>query len=308
MTIRTWIGGTGRIRDPEAWTPSGSPVSGDVLLLPTGTAFAKHQMLNGLSIAFIHPMSSSDPVPVLAIKNVTLSIDSRIIASNVIVPPSGVYFVDGRGRVEAYGHNTNHGTIMTSHSGLGSPGGSISLHLNDGIFVNDGLIRSNILSGISVTSTDGAVLKNNGIISTAGGMVLDAKIIGEGIIRLGDQGLNFMHGASPVVGALTIDGFVGKHQTVEILTGGRLTINDVSQFHATIKDFNNVPWIGLNLETITLKGVDVTSFSYRSGEGQGVLTLRNGCEVVGKLAFVGDYTQSSFQTSHEFGNTVLTVA
>ena len=33
MTSKTWNGGTARFLDPDAWTPVGAPVSGDLLLM-----------------------------------------------------------------------------------------------------------------------------------------------------------------------------------------------------------------------------------------------------------------------------------
>jgi len=307
-TARTWNGGVADFLDPNAWTPFGVPSPHDALTIHTGISVAQHLTIDQ-SIFFRHSQFSPDPVPELAISDVKISADSKIYTDNILVAlPVLEFLPGGHGRIEASGHNINYGTIGAYSRDVVSIGSTLDIDLKAGLFVNEGTLHTDFISSLNVTATEDAVLKNNGTIdATEGRMVIDARIIGDGLIQMGNAGghLQFLHG-SPVIAHVELGGSVGKNQTVDIFQG-RLTIDDVSSFHADIKDFSHLDFAGFPLEAIILKGVDVTSFSYRNSNGSGVLTLKSGDDVVGKLSFLGDYSEASFHTSYANGTTTLTV-
>ena len=161
MTIRTWNGGTASFQNPEAWTPQGVPSSGDMLIIETGTSVARHVDIDGQNIFFRHSEFALNPVPELVIKGVTISTASRIYTDNIRVPPPVLDFLPGNhGRIEASGHNINYGTIGAFTGNIVSLGSTLDLDLNAGLFVNEGTLFSRILSTLSVTATEDAVLKN----------------------------------------------------------------------------------------------------------------------------------------------------
>jgi hypothetical protein len=105
--------------------------------------------------------------------------------------------------------------------------------------------------------------------------------------------------------SLEFDGLVGGGQTIDFSPFGQLQIDDLKDFHATIDDFKGGSQTFPGIESIVLKGIDVTSSSYEGGMNSGVLTLKTGNTIDGHLSFSGAYATSSFQLSLVNGDTHL---
>ncbi len=93
MTNRTWTnGGTDSFNDPAAWTPDGTPESGDVLTIAEGNPDATDLTLQGLTIGLgantgipFSPLGYL-PSPVLTLDGSTIGAGTTIVLPAVFRP------------------------------------------------------------------------------------------------------------------------------------------------------------------------------------------------------------------------------
>jgi len=301
MVQRSWNGGIGLFTDPNAWTPMGAPAPGDTLDISTGTVVAVHQYFGDETIRLTGPVSGP---PELAIAGTTIGQDSSVTTS--IIPQLGPP-LPGAGVIQAWGVNTNLGSIAVLGSADLQPRpASMTININFGLFQNRGTLSTNNFGNLDITKNGHpGILQNNGEVDVSGHVRITADTLGHGTFQFGTAAN--LHG-SFIPMTLEFGAFVGGGQSIDFSPFSHLQIDDLKDFHATIDDFNIRSLPFFEVESIVLKGVEVTSIDYNGGPSSGVLTLKTGNTVDGHLSFSGAHTTSSFQVNVVAGDTRLTVA
>lgn len=312
MTTRTWNGSTAALTNPADWTPAGAPQPGDTLVINAGTARASHLHLNKLNIELNGPVANA---PVLELDGVKIGADTTIALSNDTPP---VFNFTAAADIIAAGRNLNAGTILSAPNTPFNVTATLTIdivpgaHGRPGTLVNQGTIGENYVGTLLIHGAPHTQLVNDGTLKLSGQATLAAAIDGCGTI---DIGPDIIAGPLLFVPALTVDAPVGHGQTLQFIGpssggGGEVTLTDPGSFHALIRNFINAPdpfTPGLDDESITLAGIDVTSFSYKGDATHGVLTLDAGGSVAARLRFAGDYTTSSFDVATSAAGSTITV-
>ena len=301
MVQRSWNGGIGLFTDFTGWTPMGAPSPGDTLDISAGTVVAVHQHLSDETIQLTGPVSGP---PELVIAGTTIGQDTSITTS--VIPQLGPP-LPGSGIIQAWGVNTNLGSIAVLGSvDLQPRPASMAININFGLFQNRGTIATNNFGNLDITGSGHlGALQNNGEVDVSGHVRITAATLGHGNFQFGTAAN--LHG-SFIPMTLEFGAFVGGGQSIDFSPFSQLQIDDLKDFHATINDFDIRSLPFFEVESIVLKGVEVTSIDYNGGPSSGVLTLKTGDTVDGRLSFSGAHTTSSFQVSVVMGDTHLSVA
>jgi len=301
MDQRSWNGGTDLFTDPGAWTPPGMPASGDILGISAGTVLAVHQYIENVALRLTGPVSEP---PELVMIGTTIGPNSLVQTS--AIPQAGPS-LPGAAVVQAWGYNVNLGTIaVTGTVDIAPRPASMTLNIHPGVFQNGGTILTNSFGNLNITNDEHAgIFHNDGEVDVGGHVRITAATLGHGTFQFGTAGN--LHGSFLRQG-LEFEGLVGSGQIIDFSPFSVLQIDDLKRFHATISDFNVKSGFPYGeVESIVLKGVEITSLDYKGGPTDGVLTLKSGNAVDGHLSFSGEHTTSSFQVSVVNGDTHLTI-
>lgn len=251
MTTRTIVGPLAIINAAYGWDPSGKPVNGDTLDVPSGNAVMVGGSMPATTVML------GDPSPILQRPTPTLDLvgHTRLGTVDFESGPSAV-----NATIDVFGY----ATIGDIHLGGSYPGGVLTINIAPG-----STLAETITSGATRSTVDinGGTVKNTGDSVFLAGTV-SADVIGKG---------EWTVGGSYPPGRLTFLNSVGHGQTVNLAASAGLTIGDPADFHATVNIEQS--WAETPLATVLLSGVHGDTFTYKND----LLTIKSGSAVVDRL-------------------------
>lgn len=268
MATKTWTGAqSADSSDPANWTPSGVPQAGDSPVINSGTISLIGDNLNGDTLtatpgASIDVGAGSD-----------LKIQGELYNQQ---PPSDPITVDLAAGGTADIAWDEYATVVVN-----ATGGTLSSEMYEGAE------QINIASGATLTaetiSDDNAALtiSGPGTLDVAG--VVGAHWIGLALSPAAIIGNGTITGPGPV----TIDSAVASGITLTMTYEGDPVVLDKPwNFDGAIVDTDSYPVASARTETVTLSGLEATSYT----DANGVLTLYQGDAVEAAYRVQSDYT------------------
>jgi hypothetical protein len=289
-TVQTWFGGTGNFSDPQNWSPAGSPVATDTLVIDAGRVRADNLVITNPNIRLGSPTTT----PTLVLQDSTLAATSSVRVETTTFDPSqadlearirvlGAVMEDGAIDVGTTGIDVNQ--LFPAHLTISMARGS-SFTMDPGAiwFSSDG-------STLDVNGPERtAQFVNNGEVEAFGGTVrMNVPVTGQGTFDV------LFNNNNVRAGTLEFTENVGAGETVK-LDAGLLKLDEPMNFLASIQDFNSD-------STIELTHTKVTSADYSNG----VLTLFDKNRVEARLNIVGDFTTEQFAIANHDGNAFITL-
>jgi hypothetical protein len=289
-TVQTWFGGTGNFDDPQNWSPAGSPVTTDTLIIDAGQVRAANLTLTNPNIQLGSPTSA----PTLILRDSTLAATSSIRVQTTTFDPS---LPDLEARIRVVGAVTEDGAIDVGTTGIDvnqlfpayltvsmARGSSFTMDPGAIWFSSDG-------STIDVNGPERAAqFVDNGEIEAFGGTVrMNVPVTGQGTFDV------LFNNNNVRAGTLEFAEDVGAGETVK-LDAGLLKLDEPLNFLASIQDFNPD-------STIELTHAKITSADYSNG----VLTVFDKHRVEARLNIVGDFTTEQFAIANHEGNAFVTL-
>jgi hypothetical protein len=289
-TVQTWFGGTGNFSDPQNWSPAGSPVATDTLIINAGRVRADNLVITNPNIRLGSPTTT----PTLVLQDSTLAATSSVRVETTTFDPSQA---DLDARIRVLGAVTDDGAIDVGTTGVDvnqlfpahltismAKGSSFTMDPGAIWFSSDG-------STLDVNGPERtAQFVNNGEVEAFGGTVrMNVPVTGQGAFDV------LFNNNNVRAGTLEFTEDVGAGETVK-LDAGLLKLDEPTKFLASIQDFNPD-------STIELTHTKVTSADYSNG----VLTLFDKHRVEAQLNIVGDFTTEQFAITNHDGNAFVTL-
>jgi hypothetical protein len=289
-TVQTWFGGTGNFSDPQNWSPAGSPVATDTLVIDAGRVRADNLAITNPNIRLGSPTTT----PTLVLHDSTLAATSSVRVETTTFDPSQP---DLEARIRVLGAVTQDGAIDVGTTGIDvnqlfpahltismARGSSFTMDPGAIWFSSDG-------STIDVNAPErSAQFVNNGEVEAFGGTVrMNVPVTGQGTFDV------LFNNNNVRAGTLEFAEDVGTGETVK-LDAGLLKLDEPLNFLGSIQDFNPD-------STVELTHTKVTSADYSNG----VLTLFDKHRVEARLDIVGDFTTEQFAIANHDGNAFVTL-
>ncbi len=289
-TVQTWFGGTGNFSDPQNWSPAGSPVATDTLVIDAGRVRADNLAITNPNIRLGSPTTT----PTLVLHDSTLAATTSVRVETTTFDPSQP---DLDARIRVLGAVTQDGAIDVGTTGIDvnqlfpahltvsmAKGSSFTMDPGAIWFSSDG-------STVDVNAPERtAQFVNNGEVEAFGGTVrMNVPVTGQGTFDV------LFNNNNVRAGTLEFAEDVGAGETVK-LDAGLLKLDEPLNFLASIQDFNPD-------STIELTHTKVTSADYSNG----VLTLFDKQRVEARLDIVGDFTTEQFAIANHDGNAFITL-
>jgi hypothetical protein len=289
-TVQTWFGGTGNFSDPQNWSPAGSPVATDTLIINAGRVRADNLAITNPNIRLGSPTTT----PTLVLQDSTLAATSSVRVETTTFDPSQA---DLEARIRVLGAVTQDGAIDVGTTGV-DVNQLFPAHLTISMATGSSFTMD---PGAIWFSSDGSTLDvngpertaqfvNNGEVEAFGGTVrMNVSVTGQGTFDV------LFNNNNVRAGTLEFTEDVGAGETVK-LDAGLLKLDEPTKFLASIQDFNPD-------STIELTHTKVTSADYSNG----VLTLFDKHRVEAQLNIVGDFTTEQFAITNHDGNAFVTL-
>ena len=279
MAIKTWDGTVNSFDSAADWSTLGVPMPGDTAIINAGIVNVPGDTLRGLTLQL---QGATGSVPTLNLVDAVLAPDTTLNASNTASFGSTPVTLGIQGNV------VNRGAMTFTGSSRFSINVAPDAAAVSGMLDNEGTI--DIVNSspyfFSTASNPAATVQNNGAIAIwnplAGyqSAIIEESLTGTGTIQINSQT------------RLDLSRAVGADQTVQF-TGGTsgnsiLQIDRLGSFQASINGFSQS-------DLIAVVNTPYTSFTYTSTSANtGTMTLFNQGAAVGKLGFIGAYTQNDF--------------
>jgi hypothetical protein len=290
-TEQTWFGGTGNFSDPQNWSPAGSPVATDTLVIDAGRVRADNLVIANPNIQLGSPTTT----PTLVLQDSTLAATSSVRVETTTFDHSQP---DLAARIRVVGAVTEDGAVDVGTTGIDvnqlfpahltvsmAKGSSFTMDPGAIWFSSDG-------STVDVKGPErSAQFVNNGEVEAFGGTVrMNVPVTGQGTFDV------LFNNNNVRAGTLEFADDVGAGETVN-LNAGLLKLDEPLSFLAAIQDFNPD-------STIELTHTKVTSADYSNG----MLTLFDKHRVEARLNIVGDFTTEQFAIANHDGNAFITLS
>jgi hypothetical protein len=290
-TVQTWFGNTGDFGDPNNWTPPGSPLETDTLIIDAGRAQADSLTINNPTIQLGSPGSS----PTLVLQDSILGVANAIKLETTRFDPAAP---DIRGRIKVMGAVTDNGTID-----VGAAGADVHQLFPAHLTLNIARDSSFTLTPTGIwSSSNGSTIDvsargkhttfaNNGTIEAVGGTVtLNAAVSGHGVFDV------LANSGAIRGGTVEFRQSVARGEIVR-LENGMLVLDAPMRFLGEIEQFNPA-------SRIELRDTKATRADYDNG----VLKLFDQHRLVAALDLVGNFTSDQFQLSRKGDNTFVALA
>lgn len=209
---------------------------------------------------------------------------------------------NGRGYTTANALTIGKDGVFEAAGGTISTGG-LSL-LNGALFVSRAASTGAGLSANRVV-VNGAVANNGLIVAEGPGILFHDAIIGTGTISFNRIAAlpGFDTPVDPAVAGTLEVGSVGAGQTVAMLGGDTLILDNPAAFAGTISGFGTTDRI------VVSSAAAVTRATYQAtGSGRGTLTFSSGSTSVGTVTLTGNYAGDSFMVTPGTAGASVTVA
>jgi hypothetical protein len=290
-TLQTWFGGTGSFTKAKDWSPPGSPVGTDTLIINAGQVRADNLTISNPSIH----LGSSAATPTLVLNNVTLGATDQIRVQSTTFDPTAPRL---KADIIASGTVTQNGafdvgTTAVNVNQLFPADLSLSIKANSSFTLSSsGIWFSNDGSNVSVqASGKSATFIDNGEIDAYGGNVtFGLPVSGNGYFKIASNNAGSLNGTVEFASAVSSG-------TVVNLTAGILKLDGPLTFLGTIEDFNAA-------STIDLSNIQATFANYIGGS----LLVFDRMHEVAALKLPGFSSAGQFNIEESNGSTFITLA
>lgn len=299
MATRNWLGGQHSFFDPNAWSPFGAPIAGDVAIIGPGSASAANvASASGVAIDGITVLLDDGPGATGSAFVPTLSLSNAVIGSGTVVEnaaeTSPLLGATDTEQVLVGGMVWNRGTIGENPS---APiGNTLNIVIQPGATLVNGVagrISGTTIAQLNIEGGRKSALVNNGVISGQG-TTLDV-----GVAVSGSGSFDMTKGGNPgsasgTASQLEFHKAVGPGETIAV-NDTTLVLDAPMRFLAKIDDTSVTPpgRFATN-SAILLAGEQATALQFQDN----VLTVWNGATMLADLRFAaglngGDFTLSN---------------